>query len=242
MIDLGLVRSIESASYRSWKARECVAYDGWQLRYADGFSRRGNSVYPAEISTLPLDEKLGHCRVWYRERDLDLVVRQTPASEPGLDAELAARAFSYEGATNVMSASIGGRKSIVEVADEPSREWWATTAGLWNLGEESRLGWEAIIAGLDQPAGFLCIPSKAAGLGIVAGDWVGLFEIVVAPQLRRRGLGTAVAESLLSWGAQQGAGRAYLQVVAENAGAIRYYRSLGFTRCYQYWYRRDPKW
>ncbi len=38
MTDLGLVREIEAAAYRAWPAREMIEYDGWQLRFADGFS------------------------------------------------------------------------------------------------------------------------------------------------------------------------------------------------------------
>ena len=239
MTDLALIQSVERAGYRSWKARECVEYDGWQLRFADGFSRRGNSVYPAEASTLPLAAKLDFCREWYRKRNLDLVVRQNPATEPGLDVRLAAEGFSLEGHTDVMAATIGRRSGNLEVAAVPSPEWWATTAALWNLDEVRRRGWRAIIGGLELPSGFVCVPETAAGLAIVADEWVGLFEIVVASEQRRQGWGRAVTESLLAWAAQLGASRAFLQVVAANNTAIEFYRSLGFGKAYGYWYRRD---
>ena len=73
----------------------------------------------------------------------------------------------------------------------------------------------------------------------MAEEWVGLFEIVVATEQRRQGWGRALTESLLSWATNFGAAQAYLQVVAENTTAIEFYRSLGFTRAYGYWYRRD---
>ncbi len=241
MTDLALIRSIESAGYRSWKAKECLEYDGWQLRFANGFSRRANSAYPAQASTLPLVEKLDYCRRWYWERNLDLVVRQNPATESGLDERLDAAGFTPEGNTDVMMATIGRRVARTDVADAPSTEWWATTADLWKLAEASRRGWESIIDGLDLPAGFVCIPGTAVGLAVVAEPWVGLFEIVVAEEQRRQGWGQAVTESLLSWAASLGAERAYLQVVAENETAIEFYRYLGFTKAYGYWYRRDPR-
>ena len=118
MITRDLVRDIENASYRCWQAGEVVEYDGWQLRFADGFSRRGNSVYPGRKGTLDHRLKLDWCRRWYEERDLDLVVRQTPASEEGLDDLLAGAGFGREGSTDVMWGSLGGATtSSIPVVD-----------------------------------------------------------------------------------------------------------------------------
>lgn len=239
MPSLDLVGDIEDALYRSWRARECVTYDGWQLRYADGFSRRANSVYPAEPSRLSHTEKLDYCRRWYRERAHDLLVRQTPATESGLDVVLAKDGFSLEGATEVMVGKLGGRSGEISVEATPSSEWWNTTADLWGFDLSTPTGWSGMINRIDQPAGFACVNGQAAGFAVVVGAWVGLFEIVVAANRRGRGLGRAVTDSLLQWGSKVGAQRAYLQVLADNKNAIRFYRSRGFEREYGYWYRRD---
>ena len=66
---------------------------------------------------------------------------------------------------------------------------------------------------------------------------VGLYDIVVAPDLRGRGLGRRLVAGLLAWGARAGAGRAYLQVRETNAPAVALYRSLGFTLAYRYRHR-----
>jgi ribosomal protein S18 acetylase RimI-like enzyme len=42
---------------------------------------------------------------------------------------------------------------------------------------------------------------------------------------------------LLSWAKQQGAQKTYLQVMLNNAPALRLYEKLGFKEAYQYWYR-----
>ena len=110
MIPNDLVGEIEGAAYRSWPAAEVVGYDGWQLRFGDGFSRRANSVYPASPSTLDHEQKLQWCRQWYQRRGLDLVVRQTPETEPGLDEVLESRGFVTEGRTNVLVAELSGRQ------------------------------------------------------------------------------------------------------------------------------------
>jgi ribosomal protein S18 acetylase RimI-like enzyme len=45
---------------------------------------------------------------------------------------------------------------------------------------------------------------------------------------------------LMSWGRQQGAERAYLQVREENEVARALYRSLGFSDAYRYTHRVTP--
>ncbi len=240
-MDLATVRSIESAAYNSWPARERIDFDGWQLRFADGFSRRGNSVYPAANSTLALSDKLDWCRRWYVDRGLNLVVRQNPATEEGLDAYLEDRGFSFEGKTNVMTGPATGRNSEIAVCDQPSSTWWHTTADLWGFDLSNPDGWVGIVNRIDRPAGFVSVAGEAAGLAVADGAWLGLFEIVVRGDKRRTGLGSAVTRSLLGWGRSQGATSAYLQVVADNVPAIRLYESLGFEPYYSYWYRRDQE-
>lgn len=233
------VRSIESAAYRCWPARECVVHDGWELRYADGFSRRGNSVYPAEASTLARGKKVDWCRRWYADRGLDLVFRQTPATEPGLDEYLDSAGFLLEGRTHVMTAPLVEHEAELGVARSPSASWWHTTADLWGFDLTQPDGWTAIVNRIDRPAGYVCVDGAAAGLAVVDGAWLGLFEIVVHPDKRMAGLGSAVTRTLLEWGRAEGANGAYLQVVAGNDAAIGLYESLGFERAYSYWYRRD---
>jgi ribosomal protein S18 acetylase RimI-like enzyme len=246
LIPADLIHEVETAAYRCWPAAEMTEYDGWQLRYADGFSRRGNSVYPAQRSTLDRGSKLEWCRDWYAERGLDLVVRQTPATEQGLDEILAERGFTEEGRTDVMTSKVFAVEAApYTIMESPSARWWEAMAVMWGIGE-ARLGaWQAIIERIDLASGYgLVVDGEvpiAAGLAVTDGPWIGVFEIVVAEAWRRRGVGRDLTGSLLAWGRSRGATRAFLQVVAENQAAIEMYERLGFTRTYGYWYRRAPE-
>ena len=70
----------------------------------------------------------------------------------------------------------------------------------------------------------------AWGLGVAERGYMGLYDIVVAPDLRGIGLGRRVVGSLIAWGCREGAHSAYLQVRAENEIAGSLYSALGFER------------
>src|SRR6202035_1301398 len=78
------------------------------------------------------------------------------------------------------------------------------------------------------------------GLAVYERQRVGLFDIVIAPQARRRGHGVALTQALLQWGKGVGATAAYLQVREENGAARQLYARLGFQPVYRYHYRVPP--
>ena len=77
----------------------------------------------------------------------------------------------------------------------------------------------------------------AVGLGVAENGFVGLFDLVTDEKFRNRGFGKELVLNLIEWGKQNGAQRAYLQVMLNNAPALHLYEKLGFREVYQYWYR-----
>jgi ribosomal protein S18 acetylase RimI-like enzyme len=245
-MDGALIAEVEAAGYRCWAAREVEEYDGWQLRCADGFSRRANSVLPVGASTLDLDTKLRHCGEWFERRGLQLVIRCTPVCEEGIDGELRSRGFTLEGATHVMVTELDGATTSEGSipAEAPDDRWWRAMPALWDIPVENQPGWRAIIERIVRPAAYVLttdgVDDVAAGLAVADGAWLGLFELVVGPEWRHRGHGREITRSLLAWGMSHGARCAFLQVVASNRPAITLYESLGFQHAYDYWYLRAP--
>jgi ribosomal protein S18 acetylase RimI-like enzyme len=244
-VNAALVGRIEAAGRRAWPAFETEEYDGWLLRYAGGFSRRGNSAYPLRPSTIGYQAKLGRCREWFATRGVDFIVRQTPETEPGLDLVLAARGFVAEGRTDVMVGDLPlDAAAAVEPTSTPTQVWWDAAARLWGIAGERVASWRRIIDLIEPATGFAVMEQEgeaiAVGFAVADGSLLGLFEIVVAGEWRHRGFGRRLTSSLLAWGRARGAATAYLQVVAGNAPAVALYRSLGFERAYTYWYRRSP--
>ena len=70
----------------------------------------------------------------------------------------------------------------------------------------------------------------------------GLYDIIVAPSERGRGIGRALCMALLEQAQAAGAQVAYLQVEADNDAARALYRGLGFADAYAYHYRgKQPR-
>ena len=80
----------------------------------------------------------------------------------------------------------------------------------------------------------------AIGLGVLDGEYAGIFDIMTDPAMRRRGHARALTLGILEQAKRNGATTAYLQVVANNMPAVALYESLGFVASYRYWYRCRP--
>jgi ribosomal protein S18 acetylase RimI-like enzyme len=78
------------------------------------------------------------------------------------------------------------------------------------------------------------------GLGVIENQYIGLFDIVIDKQFRNQGFGQTLIENILRWGKSKGAETGYLQVLTDNASAIRLYEKVGFKEAYTYWYRIKP--
>ena len=100
------------------------------------------------------------------------------------------------------------------------------------------------------PSMFKAIPKKtiaarveidgrmvASGLAICDREYVGIYAIYVSPSTRKRHYARAICSTLLANAKEQGAKKAYLQVVQGNMAAKNLYLSLGFKDFYTYWFR-----
>jgi GNAT superfamily N-acetyltransferase len=77
-------------------------------------------------------------------------------------------------------------------------------------------------------------PTRMVGMAGVAGPeagepWARLWGMWVAPEVRRRGVGSQLVEATLAWARQQGLEEVLLKVTDSNAEAAALYASLGFA-------------
>jgi N-acetylglutamate synthase len=173
--------------------------------------------------------------------------RLTGLQAPEVDHLLHERGFKLIEPTWVLTADVDGDCTTdAEVHIEPkvSKRWVQETAKSYGGDKADDKILIEIVSRIRQKTAFatLNLDDKpvAWGLGVVERGYVGLYDIVVAPELRGIGLGRRVVSSLMAWGCTQGAHTAYLQVREENEVARTLYGTLGFRQTYRYTHRVMP--
>jgi ribosomal protein S18 acetylase RimI-like enzyme len=241
-----MIRTIEELSMNAWPAMKTLHYDGWILRYADGYTKRANSIYPLYSSEINIDEKIEFCELFYRGQDLPTVFKMTEASIPAdLDAALAARGYQAVSCTSVQSLDLRGESyetsEVVDLSSTASETWHAAFARMNNVAENRRATHEGILHAILPDKCFVSINADGhiigCGLGVLQTGYLGLFDILIDTNHRRQGHGKRLMMALLNWGQQNGSNIAYLQVMCDNEPALGLYGKFGFQEKYQYWYR-----
>lgn len=247
------IRRLEELALNAWPALQTLHLDGWVLRFADGYTRRANSVNPLYRPQGDLDRNLTLAEAHFARRGLPTVFKLTPAAEPaGLDAALAARGYAEDARTSVQLLDLGALAptepggtvtcpSSVEVAEALTDDWLAAVGVLAAIPARHQPTLRRMLGLLAPQAAFATLASEgqvvACGLAVLEAGHVGLFDIVTHPAHRRQGHARRLILDLLAWGKQQGAHTGYLQVMLNNPAALALYAGLGYREVYQYWYR-----
>jgi N-acetylglutamate synthase len=242
-------RAIEELSMNAWPALQTMLYDGWILRFANGYTRRANSINPLYSSRGDTGRKIDACESIYRQMGYPVVFKMTAASEPpDLDVMLADRAYQTQACTSVQTLDLRPVRppctDAVVLAEDLSQEWLSAFCRMSGVGEQHRSTLRRILEAIAPERRFasLCVDGQivACGMAALDGGFLGLFDIVTDPHRRRQGHGRGLVGSLLDWGYRRAAHMAYLQVMLDNEPALSLYRKLGFTETYRYWYRVKP--
>jgi ribosomal protein S18 acetylase RimI-like enzyme len=255
MIPLSRIREYERIGLRAVPAAEEIPVGGWLLRAHGGPWRRANSVQTFEEPGDDPAALCARCDALYGERGQRAIYKMTPASRPAdLDARLEELGYAFEAPTRVMTSpleeldppaesarSAGPAETSVELRESLEDEWLAAFLG-WELRLvplADRL--RALLEGIVPPARFALARAAGrpvgAGLAVLDGEHLGLFDLITEPAARSRGHGTRLLDRLIGWGRAAGAREAWLQVMDDNPRAHLLYERLGFRDAYPYWYR-----
>lgn len=245
------IRSLELAAADGWPGTEQAWIDGWLVRSGHGFTRRANAAAPLgnaqRMGNLHSGETLDRLRAWFAARDQPLTLLlpdRLGAAPTGWTESPEVQVM----AADIENLTLPNGESAVTVSDAPDSDWLATyhyrgaplpdsaTAVLTAVSEG-----EVAFGALGTPdTGGLAIARGAVTQAPDGRRWVGLSAVEVAPEHRRRGLGMLICAEMIRWGRDRGATHTYVQVEADNAGAIALYRTLGLVDHHRYRYATAP--
>lgn len=241
-----IIQTIEEISLNAWPSLQQILYDGWILRFANGHTKRANSVNAVYMGSKNVYEKIKRCEKIYIEKNLQPIFRITPIAHPeNLDEILADAGFEKKDVSSVQVMDLVSFQpqttNDIRLEAEFSQDWLDSFVHLSGVTVESQQPLGGILRNI-APKKCLAVLVKenqvvAGGLGVLENQYIGLFEIVTALTERRKGFGKELILNILAWGKQNGAKKAYLQVVMNNEPALNLYSQLGFQEVYQYFYR-----
>jgi GNAT superfamily N-acetyltransferase len=244
-------RRIEEAALRAWPAHTDTDFDGWRLRFSNGYTRRANSITPLGVSRLALEDKIATCERLYADRGMPAIFRLTPFAPPELDDLLAKRGYKLGDRVEVRARPLmggilsrrhptpGGARVHARVHD--IEHWLDIFARLSGAPASNREAHRAVLNAVPGSRRLLALwvdgNPVACGMSVFSDGMLGLFDLVTAVQQRGLGYGSEILRGALRWGASAGATEAYLQVLVGNAAAQRIYDREAFEIVYQYHYR-----
>jgi N-acetylglutamate synthase len=252
--NLTLIKTLEELSLNAWPCLQQILDDGWVLRFAEGYTKRANSVTPlysrTEVSAGDLKEKIDRCASVYRSFNLPSIFRLIDRPQWSLlDQTLSQLGYTKQDVVSVQVKSIAHNNVFrgaldLTLEDELSTEWLDHFVHAANLPFEH---WNTLSTMLEM------IPHKtcygylkdrhrfcSCGLGVLAKNHLGIFCLTTPEKQRRRGYATQLMAALIDWGRNQGATKVYLQVETANQPGMKLYNKLGFTEAYQYFYHIKP--
>jgi len=237
---------IEELSLNHWPSLSTLLYDGWLLRFANGYTKRANSISPIYDSTYDIQQKIIECEKMYAKEQLPIIYKITPFVHPAhLDTLLAEQGYSQLDMTSVQVLELGlvrqPRLTSVTINEEADSEWISHICRMSQVKEQYEPTIERLLANIKTRKGLITMyidgKAVACGYGVIEREYLGLFDIVTDPDYRNQGYAEQMILHLLHWGKQHGARHSYLAVVANNTPALRLYEKIGYTEIYKYWYR-----
>ena len=245
--DLAEVRRLEELAFRGWPALESRDLAGWRQRFSGGYTKRANSINALQLQAECSPEVLAALEGPYLGRGLMPAWRLTPLAPPAIRPLLAGRGYRTieHSLLQVCPLHTGfAADAEVRISPRPSPDWIEAFCTYSPVRPQHRQTMERMLAAIAAPAGFALVEEAgqpmAMAIGAVEGDHMGLFDVLVMPHARRRGLARRITESLYAWAWDHGARFAYLQVVATNAAALPLYADQGFRTVYGYEYLLPP--
>lgn len=234
----------ENLSFNTHPALVTEDYDGWQIRYSNGYTKRANSVSALGASTIDIDEKIRYCEEYYRSKNLPCVFKTTD-DEAEFDKHLSDLGYKEVTPTDVLAMPLKGRSintSDCIITEAPTEEWFDAYFGMAEYSKDIYIQTaKEMIKSISLPS-FYCIIKQdgvpvSVASAVIEDGCMAMLNVYTDKNHRLKGYARKACENLLNEAVKFGAHTAYLQVVADNGPAYHIYDSLGYKKIYTYRYK-----
>lgn len=241
---------LDLAMATAWPPAVTQDCDGWTLRYAEGITRRANSVLacgrPAELGAA-----VAEAEQFYAQRDAAPVFLVSEASTPPeVTDELTSRGYVEDAPTWIIHRELhpsprsvsSGTRWTIDVSDSLTDTWfdsyWAVEGD--RRGPAAAKTLRHVLLRPTSPTRFVTVSEQGSVLSVgqvvVVGEWACLQCLATVAAGRRRGAGTAVIEALTEQAASLGAKGTFGAVMADNDASLGLFDRLGYERSHKYRY------
>lgn len=254
------IQILEELSLNALPSLQQILYDGWILRFAEGYTKRANSVTPLYPSSEDLTQKIYRCEQIYESFNLKPIFRlisipQLKALNQTLEklgyqkqcnisVQVKTITDSNASTNNYSNTQIVSGDRSITLNNELSEEWLDHFVHAASLPIQHWETLSTILQIIPTQTCYAWLKHRyqfcSCGLGVLENNYLGLFLIITDKKQRRKEHANQLISAMLNWGQSKGATQAYVQVETKNLKAINLYNKLGFREVYQYFYRIKP--
>ena len=213
-MNLQQIRNIEEITMNAWPALQTFHYDGWIIRFANGVTKRSNSVYPIYYSNEKTENKIEFCEKLFCSADLPATFKIAGISNPpDLDKILEEKGYRRQSETFVfimkLNETLSAIDKNIEYSFETDNIWLEHFVRMNNINISQIPVYKKIIDQILLPKSLFTLTDNdkimGCGLGVIEGKYIGLFDIVIDKDYRKLGYGQYLVSNILKWGKQNGA-------------------------------------
>ena len=238
---------LEEIAANGHVALNIMQYDGWLLRFSEGYTGRANSISVIYPSRKEIAEKVEYCEKYYAKQGLPTLFKLTEY-DADISEYLEKRGYEVVTPTDVMILDLekidpAADRSECVFAEKP-QEWLQPYFDFEKQTDPKKQELFRRILDkvlVDTVYCTVMKDGKPAACASTAAEqgYALLHNVVVDPELRGKGFGEKLCRAILTRAKEDGAKHAYLQVVQGNKAALNLYHKLGFKKVYTYWYMRE---
>ena len=239
----------QELSIITWPPKIILNLNGWKIRISEGVTKRANSVSPMLYTGNNLEADITQVERFYQEKNLPPTFQVPDGFQPPeLKDLLISSGYEAIDETIVMITDIIEMQKSPDAIgyefvhfEEDLEEWISAFKTLREDKSDEIEGFRQIIDRATKSNVCYYLAKKneeyvAIGLTISEGSYMGIFNMFTHQEHRRKGIAQALISMMIDWGEINLIDQVFLQVEADNPGAIQLYKKIGFKEKFRYRY------